>query len=78
MNQTRSVAHKNSYLGAEWGKHGRLLDNTELTRSRKGIFTSKKSDETRAREASEARYNRKARVCPDCHELPSMTGECSC
>jgi hypothetical protein len=79
MINTRRAVHQSSVLAAEWGKHGRLLDNTEYTRSQKGVFTSKKSDETKSREASELRYQRKSNTCGSCHMLiPVGTGVCDC
>jgi hypothetical protein len=77
-NQTRSVCWKNSNIGAEWGKNGKISDNTEYTRSQKGIFTKKKSDETKSKEASERRYQRRSNVCPDCNMLKAVGVEHEC
>jgi hypothetical protein len=77
MINTSRVVRQSTVLAAEWGKYGKLQDNTEYTRSQKGHFAKKKSDETKAKEASERRYTNRSNVCTRCHmAMPVGTGTC--
>jgi len=82
MKATQGVIRTNSFIADEWGRNGRLSDNTGWTReqaAKKGFRRKPKSDETLAREASESRYVKRSRVCGTCFQLKAVgTDRCGC
>lgn len=71
-----NVVYKSTHIAAEVSKLGHVANNTSH-HNPSGYFMKPKSDETRAREASEKRYMRRSNICPTCHMAkPVGTGEC--
>jgi len=80
-NQTRAVAYRNTYIAAEWGKNGKLSDNTEATRieAAKRFRRKKESEANKTRRRNQAKYNGAKNTCPECHTQKAvLTGECLC
>jgi hypothetical protein len=76
---TMNVVHKNNYLYDELVKYGELKDSRARFAPSQGFKRKPKSDETRAKEASERRYQNRKNVCGTCFQLKSVgTGECGC
>jgi glyoxylate carboligase len=82
MKATQGVCRTNTFIAGEWGRNGKLSDNTGWTREQdrqKGFRRKAKSDETKAREASEKRYVKRSRVCDQCFQLKAVgTDRCGC
>jgi hypothetical protein len=76
---TVNVAYKNSAIMYELEKYGRLKDSRASDQATGGFRRKAKSDETRAKEASERRYNRRSNICGTCFQAKAVgTGECGC
>ena len=78
-NQTRAVAYRNTWLAAEWGRDGRLSDNTEYLRQKKGeVIRRRARDPLKvAADRRVLKYEGKGNSCPTCHmAVPTGTKEC--
>lgn len=81
MITTRSVTQKNSNIAYEWGRDGKISDNTQHTRNEaeKNVHPRRSSRETKITERRQMKYEYKGRMCPTCFIVKSLgTNECNC
>lgn len=69
----QGVVTKNPAIGAEFGRTGRLInDSAEIPL----FMVKKKSPEQKAKDKAQARYESRANSCPNCHLAMPATGVC--